>query len=161
PETVISVAENGGTIDELTELVFRKALAQRQRWSRRGLDLGIALNLSARSTFNQDLPEFLVALCAETGVPHDAVTIELTETAVMDDRLVAMEAMVRLRLKGFRLSIDDFGTGYSSLLRLKQLPFSELKVDKSFVIAMHGSRDYPVIVNAMIQRSEEHTSELQ
>jgi EAL domain-containing protein (putative c-di-GMP-specific phosphodiesterase class I) len=69
----------------------------------------------------------------------------------MDDRLLAMETMVRLRLKGFRLSIDDFGTGYSSLLRLKQLPFTELKVDKSFVIGLHDSRDHAVIVRAIIQ----------
>lgn len=154
PETVIAVAESGGMIDEVTEWVFREAIEQRQRWSRQGSDLGIAVNLSARSTFNQSLPELLSQICSEQRTPSEAVTIELTETAVMSDRLSAMETMVRLRLKGFRLSIDDFGTGYSSLLRLKQLPFTELKIDKSFVIALHSSRDNPVIVKAMIQLAE-------
>jgi EAL domain-containing protein (putative c-di-GMP-specific phosphodiesterase class I) len=151
PETVVSVAESGGIIDEVTEWVFREAIAQRQRWSAQGLEMDVSVNLSARSTFNQDLPELFAAICAENGVPTGAVTIELTESSVMDDRLLAMETMVRLRLKGFRLSIDDFGTGYSSLLRLKQLPFTELKVDKSFVIGLHDSRDHAVIVRAIIQ----------
>lgn len=151
PEKVIAVAEDGGLVDEVTEWVFREAIRQLEHWSRAGLDLGIAVNFSPRSTFNQDLPELLSGICAEQRVATDAVTVELTETAVMDDRLSAMETLVRLRLKGFRLSIDDFGTGYSSLLRLKQLPFTELKVDKSFTIALHGSRDNAVIVRAMIQ----------
>src|SRR3546814_20229786 len=85
------------------------------------------------------------------ALPFSAVTVELTESAVMDDRLLATEAMVRLRLKGFNLSIDDFGTGYSSLLRLKHIPFTEMKVDKSFVVALHQSRDNAVIVKAIIQ----------
>jgi EAL domain-containing protein (putative c-di-GMP-specific phosphodiesterase class I)/CheY-like chemotaxis protein len=150
-EKAISVAESAGMIDELTEWVFREALTQRESWSRAGFDLSIAVNLSAHSSFNQDFPELLVRLCAERHVPTTAVTIELTESAVMDDRLLAMETMVRLRLKGFQLSIDDFGTGYSSLLRLKQLPFTEMKVDKSFIIALHESRDNAVIVKAIIQ----------
>ena len=154
PETVISVAERGDMIDEVTEWVFREAIAQRRRWSAQGLDMGVSVNLSARNTFNQNLPELFAAICAENDVPAGAVTIELTESSVMDDRLLAMETMVRLRLKGFRLSIDDFGSGHSSLLRLKQLPFTELKVDKSFLIGLHGSRDYAVIVRAIIQLAQ-------
>jgi EAL domain-containing protein (putative c-di-GMP-specific phosphodiesterase class I) len=69
----------------------------------------------------------------------------------MDDALVSTETLVRLRLKGFKLSVDDFGTGYSSLLRLKQLPFTEIKIDKSFVANVHGSRDDAAITKAIIQ----------
>jgi EAL domain-containing protein (putative c-di-GMP-specific phosphodiesterase class I) len=69
----------------------------------------------------------------------------------MDDELVSRETLVRLRLKGFKLSVDDFGTGYSSLLRLKQLPFTEIKIDKSFVTNLHGSRDDAAITKAIIQ----------
>lgn len=151
PETVIAVAEKAGMIDEVTEWVFRHAMEQRRHWSEQGLDLGIAVNLSARCSFNQDLPELFVDCCNKNNVPMEAVTIELTETAVMNDQLLAMETMVRLRLKGFDLSIDDFGAGYSSLLRLKQMPFTEMKVDKSFVTALHDSRDNAVIVKAIIQ----------
>ena len=151
PEMVVGVAEGGGMIEELSDWVFREALAQRQRWDQQGLPLDIAINLSARTSFNRDLPELFTARCAEYDVPTEAVTIELTESSVMNDQLVAMETMVRLRLKGFKLSIDDFGTGYSSLLRLKQLPFTEIKVDKSFVTALHQSRDNAAIVKAIIQ----------
>ncbi len=151
PEEVIAVAEGNGMIDTVTEQVFREAIEERRRWSGQGFDLGVAVNLSALSTFNQELPELFNSICAEHQVPTKAVTVELTESAVMDDRLLAAEAMVRLRLKGFNLSIDDFGTGYSSLLRLKHIPFTEMKVDKSFVIALHQSRDNAVIVKAIIQ----------
>ncbi len=151
PEKVIAVAEGAGMIDSVTERVFREALTQRAAWSRAGLELSVAINLSARSSFNQDLPELLSGICAEKQVPPEAVIIELTESAVMDDRLLAMETMVRLRLKGFHLSIDDFGTGYSSLMRLKQLPFTEMKIDRSFVMALHTSRDNAVIVRTIIQ----------
>lgn len=151
PEKVVAVAEGAGMIDTLTEWVFREALTQRAAWSRNGLELSVAINLSARCSFNQDLPELLAAICREKQVPPEAVIIELTESAVMDDRLLAMETMVRLRLKGFHLSIDDFGTGYSSLMRLKQLPFSEMKIDRSFVMGLHKSRDNAVIVKTIIQ----------
>ena len=151
PEKVVAVAEGSGMIDTVTEQVFREAIKERQRWSGQGFDLGISVNLSARSTFNQELPELFERICVEHQVPTKAVTVELTESAVMDDRLLAIEAMVRLRLKGFNLSIDDFGTGYSSLLRLKHIPFTEMKVDKSFVVALHQSRDNAVIVKAIIQ----------
>lgn len=151
PEAVIAIAEDAEIVDELTEWVFREAVGQQRRWSEQGTNLGMAINLSARCSFNQDLPELFAGICAELEVPNDAVTIELTESAVMNDQLLAMESIVRLRLLGFRLSIDDFGIGYSSLLRLKSLPFTEMKVDKSFVTALHESRDNSVIVRAIVQ----------
>ncbi len=154
PELVISTAEDAGLVDDITEWVLQEAVEQRRLWSEQGLPLGIAVNLSARSSFNRDLPEMFATLCHDQHVPCDAVTVELTESAVMNDQLLGMEAIVRFRLKGFKLSIDDFGTGYSSLLRLKQLPFTEIKVDKSFVTTMHASRDNAIIVKAIIQLAQ-------
>jgi EAL domain-containing protein (putative c-di-GMP-specific phosphodiesterase class I) len=84
-------------------------------------------------------------------VAPSSITIELTETTVMHDSLLAMEAMVRLRLRGFELSIDDFGTGYSSLVRLQQLPFTEVKIDRSFVSLKRRSRENEKIVRAIAQ----------
>jgi len=155
PDQVVKAAEAAGMIDELTEHVFRLALQQRQTWSRSGVVLDIAINLSPRCSFDRRFPELLADLCAETDVPATAVTVELTESAVMDDDTLGMEALIRLRLKGFRLSIDDFGTGYSSLLRLKQLPFSEIKVDKSFLIDLKSSRDNAVIVKTIIRLAQD------
>lgn len=155
PDKVVETAEAAGMIDELTERVFRLALQQRQTWSQSRMDLDMAINVSPRCSFDRRFPELLADLCAETNVPATAVTIELTETAVMDTEILGMEALIRLRLKGFRLSIDDFGTGYSSLIRLKQLPFSEIKVDKSFVIDLAGSRDNEVIVKTIIRLAQD------
>lgn len=157
PDIVVEAAEAAeaaNMIDELTETVFRQALQQRQIWSQSGVDLNIAVNLSPRCSFDRRFPELLADLCAETGMPTAAVTIELTETAVMNDEILGVETLIRLRLKGFRLSVDDFGTGYSSLIRLKQLPFSEIKIDKSFVMELKGSRDNEVIVNTIIRLAQ-------
>jgi EAL domain-containing protein (putative c-di-GMP-specific phosphodiesterase class I) len=77
------------------------------------------------------------------------VTLELTESATMQDAARMMDVLTRFRLKGFKLSIDDFGTGYSSLVQLQRLPFSEIKIDKSFVMSMHESSDSAAIVRAI------------
>nr|WP_298685099.1 EAL domain-containing response regulator [uncultured Dongia sp.] len=150
PEQVVEAAEETSMIDELTERVFQKALQQRQVWSKWGVDLDISVNLSARCSFDNRFPEILADLCRDADMPTNAVTIELTETAVMSGKSVSIDAIQRLREKGFLLSIDDFGTGYSSLVRLKQLPFSEIKIDRSFVTDLHGSRDNGVIVTTIV-----------
>ncbi len=149
PELVVAVAEECGAVDELSDQVFATAIEQRRRWSEEGLDLGMAVNLSARGAIRDDLPEWLAAKCVKGGVPTDAVTIELTETAVMNDHVVAMETLLRLRLRGFALSIDDFGTGYSSLVRLQQMPFSELKIDKSFVLTREKAPQNEVFIRTL------------
>ena len=154
PETVLAVAEQCGAVDEISQAIFATAITQRREWSKVGLDLGVAVNLSARGAMNPDLPDRLFDLCIKAQVPPDAITVELTETAVMNDSLLAMETLVRLRLRGFELSIDDFGTGYSSLVRLQQLPFSELKIDKSFVIARQKSAGNEVIIRTLAQLAQ-------
>jgi CheY-like chemotaxis protein len=82
-ETVLAVAEQSGMVDELSHAVFAQAIAQRRQWSEQGLDLGMSVNLSARGAVSHDLPDRLFALCSENNVPPEALTIELTETAVM------------------------------------------------------------------------------
>ncbi|MBI2254966.1 MAG: EAL domain-containing response regulator [Proteobacteria bacterium] len=152
---VVELAETSGMIDEITETVFRQALRQCRSWRESGAEFGLAVNLSPRCSFDRHLPDLLGELCADAQVPVGAVTIELIETAVMNDEILGMEALIRLRLKGFRLSIDDFGIGYSSLIRLKQLPFSEIKVDKSFVNNLAESRDNMVIVASIIHLAQD------
>jgi EAL domain-containing protein (putative c-di-GMP-specific phosphodiesterase class I)/ActR/RegA family two-component response regulator len=151
PEAVIAVAEQSGAIDELTHKVFALAIAQRRAWSEQGVELDMAVNLCARGAIEADLSDRLADLCAANQVPPQALTIELTENTVTSDSLLAMETLVRLRLRGFALSIDDFGTGYSSLVRLQQLPFSELKIDKSFVITAQKSPQNEVIIRTLAQ----------
>jgi EAL domain-containing protein (putative c-di-GMP-specific phosphodiesterase class I) len=150
PNDFISLAESSNLIDRLTEYVFTEAVAQASRWRAAGLSLDISINLSAKNLNHLDFPDVAEGYCAKLSVPASTVTFELTESAAMQDTTRTMDVLTRLRLKGFHLSMDDFGTGYSSLMQLQRLPFSELKVDKSFVMGMDRMRDCAVIVKTII-----------
>src|SRR5205823_5107463 len=92
----------------------------------------------------------LEQLCRTAGIDPAALTLELTETGAMREAVQMMDVLTRLRLKGFKLSIDDFGTGYSSLVQLQKMPFSELKIDRSFVAQMIDNHGCRVIVEIII-----------
>src|SRR5690606_11410137 len=92
----------------------------------------------------------LTVLCREHEVEPGNVILELTETSAMEDPVSSLELLTRLRLRGFRLSIDDFGTGYSSMVQLVKLPFSELKVDKSFVITARESEESRAVIRSVV-----------
>ncbi|MYM22167.1 EAL domain-containing protein [Duganella sp. FT135W] len=133
PAAFIPLIEEYGLIDELTLLILRKGTAQLGRWLRDGYDFKIAVNVSMDNLNRLDLPEIFQAISTEAGVPPTHIVLEMTETRLMDNFLLSLEILTRLRLKGFHLSIDDFGTGFSTMENLKQLPFSELKIDRAFV----------------------------
>jgi EAL domain-containing protein (putative c-di-GMP-specific phosphodiesterase class I) len=154
PELAISIAEEAGMMRELNDRICRAAIEQRGQWSESGRELDVAINLCASVSFEEDLPDRLAALCAEHKVPNTAIILEMTERALERDNLVAMETMARLRLMGFRLSIDDFGTGHSSLVRLRQMPFTELKIDRSFVADLEHSSENAVIVRSLVQLAQ-------
>ena len=151
PDAFVPVAEASGQIDRLSEVVASRAIAQLGVWRQHGLDARVAINLSALNLHEETLADHLEALCRRAGVAGSHVTFELTETAAMAQPTRALDILTRLRIKGFRLSIDDFGTGYSSLVQLHRLPFSELKIDKSFVADCDRSRDSRMIVKTMIE----------
>jgi EAL domain-containing protein (putative c-di-GMP-specific phosphodiesterase class I)/CheY-like chemotaxis protein len=152
PDFALSIAEESDLMPALNARVFEAAVAQRRAWQETGLALDMAVNLSASGSFDPELPARLVKLCEAQNVPTEAIIIEMTETALDTDNLVAMETMVRLRLLGFRLSIDDFGTGHSSLVRLRRLPFSELKIDRSFASGLDNETgENAVIVRSLAQ----------
>jgi EAL domain-containing protein (putative c-di-GMP-specific phosphodiesterase class I) len=159
PDFALSIAEQAELMPALNQRVFESAVAQRRAWCGNGLELNMAVNLSASGSFDPDLPARLVRICEEQDVPTGAIIIEMTESALDTDNLVAMETMVRLRLLGFRLSIDDFGTGHSSLVRLRRLPFSELKIDRSFTAALDDDGENAVIVRTLAQLA--HNLDLQ
>jgi len=150
PDQFIALAEQNALIHDLTEWVVGAAVRQTTAWRRQGLPMQLALNISAINLENIELPEMIVAHCNEAGLAADAVTLELTESAAMGNLAQVMDVLSRLRLKGMHLSIDDFGTGYSSLMQLQRLPFSEIKIDKSFVINMHREKECRVLVEAVI-----------
>jgi len=154
PDQFIPLAEDSGVIHPLTEWVGREAARQAAAWQRDGLNLNMAINVSARNLENIEFPNALSTTCTKAGLSPQDMTLELTESAAMGDRAQTLDVLTRLRLKGFRLSIDDFGTGYSSLVRLRRLPVCELKIDKSFVIQMDRDQDSRIIVQAVVGLSK-------
>ena len=111
----------------------------------------LSLNISARSLEDEQLVERISRRCRRYGVHHGRLIFELTETSAMQDPMRSLELLTRLRVMGFQLSIDDFGTGFSSMLQLVRLPFSEIKVDKSFVISAETSEESRNVVQSIIE----------
>lgn len=138
PGDFIPLAEQAGVIRPLTWWVLREAVRQCRAWDQAGLGLDVAVNLSARSLHDPQLTERITDLLGAHDVSPQRLQIEVTESAVMTDPARAAEILAHLGKLGVGVSIDDFGTGYSSLTYLRNLPVSEIKIDKSFVIGMSG-----------------------
>jgi diguanylate cyclase (GGDEF)-like protein len=150
PDEFIPVAERSGLIGPLTSLVLDASLAACARWRAAGHELGIAVNLSARSLQDADLVEEVTRLLHRHGVPAARLTLEVTESSVMADPARAVDVLHELRDLGVRLSVDDFGTGYSSLSYLKRLPVHEVKIDRSFVTGLREEGQDVAIVRAIV-----------
>ena len=150
PDAFIPFAEQTGVISIVTEWVIRAALAQCREWRIAGLDPRVAINISTRDLIATSFPAMVGALLEKFGHPPYALTLEITETAILGDPEAALANMQRLHKLGCRLSIDDFGTGYSSLAYLKRLPVHELKIDRSFVMNMAADSSDAVIVRSTI-----------
>ena len=142
PSRFIPFAEEHGLIDDLTQWGLRTILRQWLEWRDEGLDTCIAFNISALSLQHLDFPDLVERMCRALEVPTDRLVLELTEGATQP-LVKLMDALTRFRIKGIGLAIDDFGTGYSSLMQLRQLPFTEVKIDQAFVADMPYSRDSP------------------
>jgi EAL domain-containing protein (putative c-di-GMP-specific phosphodiesterase class I) len=151
PNDFIPLAERAGLIKQVTLWVLQQALAQRRDWREAGIDIDVAINISANDIHDGAFPEEVAALVRRLGVETNRIRFEIAETAMMADPARAMQTLGTLRAMGIALSIDDFGTGYSSLAYLKQLPEAELKIDKSFVAAMSTKDDDAVIVHSAIE----------
>jgi diguanylate cyclase len=131
--------------------VLDAALRQRRAWSDAGLDLTVAVNLSAGNLLETDLPDLIAELLARHGVAAGQLILEITESAIMSDETHSVDVLSRLSELGVRLSIDDFGMGYSSLSRLRRLPVDEIKIDRSFVAHMDSERGDALIVQSTIE----------
>jgi EAL domain-containing protein (putative c-di-GMP-specific phosphodiesterase class I) len=149
PGAFLPQAEETEIIGPLTFHVAQMAIQQCARWAVAGLELPVSINLSPSNLTDPELPDRLGEMARSHAVATSAITLEVTETAVMSDPVQAVEQLVRLDHLGFRLSIDDFGTGQSSLSRLDQLPFSELKIDRSLISPLESAHN-PTLVKAII-----------
>ncbi len=150
PDQFIPFAEQTGYIRNITHWVIEAACAQLARWHQTGIPIGMCINVSARDLLNNDLPGYIAECIARHRIPVSGLTLEVTESAIMDDPVRAQDNLNRLHALGLRLSIDDFGTGYSSLAYLKRLPVSELKIDKTFILNMDKDADDAIIVRGTI-----------
>lgn len=150
PDKFLPLAERGGLMGALTQWVISQALHQHLDWRRKGLDLKIAVNVSARVLYDLRLPDQIGQQLKKLDVPPSALELEITEDAIMVDPQRALDILSRLDAMRIKLSIDDFGTGYSSLGYLKRLPVDEIKIDRSFVKGMVESRSDAAIVRATI-----------
>jgi diguanylate cyclase (GGDEF)-like protein len=146
----VPMAEETALIGPLTRWVLEHAVADLARWRAQGLELPVAVNLSAKSLHDQEMLDTLPDLLQRSGVPAGYLTLELTESSVIPDPARAIGTLGRLRDHGVRLSVDDFGTGHSSLAYLKNLPVQELKIDRSFVVGMRRDRHDAAIVRATV-----------
>jgi EAL domain-containing protein (putative c-di-GMP-specific phosphodiesterase class I) len=155
PDEFIPLAEESDLIYGLTDWVVGTAARQQAAWLAEDVVLDVAVNISARDIEDLDLPERLERHCQNAGTDPSRMILELTETSAMREAVQMMDVLTRLRLKEFRLSIDDFGTGYSSLVQLQRMPFSEIKIDKSFVMYMTRNDSCRVIAKIVIDLARE------
>jgi diguanylate cyclase (GGDEF)-like protein len=151
PFEFIDVAEHTGLIKDLTYRVIEMGLRDLRDWREDGREVALSLNISVRSLLDRNFQREVQRLLALYGAPSSALTLELTESSLMVDPGMAKRAMYDLSEMGVSFAIDDFGTGYSSLAYLTDLPVRELKIDKSFVLAMNTDARNGIIVRSTIE----------
>lgn len=137
-------------MDVLTDRVMNIAVDNLASFHQGGFQVATSINMTAGNLIDLGVPDRLHDLCKLKNIPNEKITIEVTEGEAMRDVRRSMDVLTRLRLRGFGVAIDDFGTGYSSLRELQRMPFSSMKMDKSFVMDMADNRDSQMIVNTII-----------
>ncbi len=150
PGAFIPLAEQSNLIDDLTNRIYRKAVQQASEWQQEGIDLRAAINFSVNSFSSQSFCDFLVSTVQDCNIDPSSLCLEITETQAMTIAVNCLESIIGMRLNRFGLSIDDFGTGNSSLAQLKNIPFTELKVDRAFVTGANSNEGALAILEASI-----------
>ena len=155
PTEFVSIAEDNGLIIRLGDFVLDTACRQAAAWRSARVDLQqplvrVAVNASARQVCDLGFPERVIRILAEASLPADALTLEITETALMDDLDASAKVLAELRRIGVELSLDDFGTGYSSMTHLRRMPVNTLKIDRSFVAGLGHVAEDTAIVESII-----------
>ncbi len=155
PDLFIPLAEATGLIVPLTAAILQQSFAACRRWQLRYPACGVAVNISPLALANPALPDQIEDMLRRAELPPSALIAEITESMIIADPVLAAEVLTRLRIKGIGLAIDDFGTGHSSLLQLMRLPFTELKIDRSFVAACETDMEAWKIIRATVSLAHE------
>jgi EAL domain-containing protein (putative c-di-GMP-specific phosphodiesterase class I) len=151
PNAFIPAMESAGLIDDLTWRILEKSVAQCREWVERGREWTVSVNLSANSLKEPGLAERITALVADYKLDPKYVVLEITESAAITDVGTSLENLTRLCMRHFALSIDDYGTGYSSMQQLARIPFSELKIDRSFVLNAAERESSRVLLSSSLE----------
>ena len=151
PAQFIPLLEREQQIDRLTDRILEKACAWKARWARSGISLKISVNVSMLNLADVAAADRFQHIVRSHGVDPREIVLEITESSVMGEAAHALNVLARLRLKGFGLSVDDFGTGYSSLSQLSQIPFTELKIDQSFVTGAANQPRKRAVIEASLE----------
>ncbi|MBB3980819.1 diguanylate cyclase (GGDEF)-like protein/PAS domain S-box-containing protein [Sphingobium fontiphilum] len=147
PADFIPIAEENGEIMRLGEWVLRTACQEAARWPRPDR---IAVNLSAVQLLQPELPDIVMRILLETGLSPSRLELEITETAIISDKVRALHSLRRIKALGVLVAMDDFGTGYSSLDTLHSFPFDKIKIDKSFLLESDRSEQARAIIRAVL-----------
>jgi len=151
PEAFVPLAERVGLIPQLTRVVLGLAIAEAARLECRGHPLQMSVNISRYDLVDETLPAFIDTVLEHHRVSHQRLTLEVTESCLGADPHRAKRSIDELRARGIRIAIDDFGVGYSSMSQLLELPIDELKIDKSFVLALEGDRRASAIISSTVE----------
>ena len=154
PASFIQMAEKSGLIDRITTRMIEVSLKQMKDWLDQGFETGMAINLSLSYLGSPGVAEKISAEAQRFGISPKAITLEVTESLVTTDLGHVLENLARLRMRGFDISIDDYGTGFSSMQQLSRIPFTELKIDQSFVTGATSRPNMRVILESSLQLSQ-------
>jgi diguanylate cyclase (GGDEF)-like protein len=151
PDGFIPVLEDSGMIVEVGRWVLMQACSQGAAWRDRGFLINMAVNVSARQLDSDEITGDIEEALAVSGLAPEALTIEVTETALMRDAEETATRLVAIKELGVQIAIDDFGTGYSSLAHLQRFPVDALKIDRSFITGLKGNREGETLVRTLVQ----------
>lgn len=151
PETFLPLLARAGYLDELSWIMLALSALEAGRWRSAGLQLSVSVNVSATSLADPDYAEAVTQIVSAQGLDPSEMILELTESEAIRNIAAALENLTRLRMKGFGLAIDDYGVGYSSMQELSRMPFTEVKIDRSFVMAASTSEKHRMMISHTIE----------
>jgi EAL domain-containing protein (putative c-di-GMP-specific phosphodiesterase class I)/CheY-like chemotaxis protein len=151
PHSFLQLAERAGLIRAITFFVLRSALDECRGWSRAGRSISVSINIAPALLHDPTFPDDIEAQVENAGMGPSSLTLEIDESAAIGHVRDLVDALTRLRLNGYRLSLDNFGTGFSSLVELRNLPLSQLKIDKAYVLEARSRHSARGIVEAVIE----------
>ncbi|MEY3382178.1 MAG: hypothetical protein RL468_2776, partial [Pseudomonadota bacterium] len=155
PDRFIGLAEENGLIDQLTRAVLVQSIRQIGQWRNQGQVVKVSVNVSMDNLHALDFPEMVSSILLENEVDPRQLVLEITESRLMHNLNKVLDIVTRLRLKRIGLALDDFGTGHSSLAQLRDMPFDELKLDRSFVHDAVGDTVRAAILHGTIQMARQ------